>query len=60
MLTDGRLRKLIDYPDSRAVFQGVDVAGGICYFLWDRDNPGACEVVSTEPSQPFHGHSALT
>jgi hypothetical protein len=46
MLTDGRLRKLVDYPDSRAVFQGVDVAGGICYFLWDRDKPGECDVVS--------------
>jgi site-specific DNA-methyltransferase (adenine-specific) len=46
MLTDGRLRKLVDYPDSRSVFQGVDVAGGICYFLWDRDHPGECEVIS--------------
>jgi hypothetical protein len=46
MLSDSRLRKLIDYPDSRTVFQGVDIAGGICYFLWNRDSPGDCEVVS--------------
>jgi site-specific DNA-methyltransferase (adenine-specific) len=26
----------------------VDVAGGICYFLWDRDNPGKCSVVEFE------------
>ncbi len=53
MLTDKRLRKLVDYPDSRAVFQGVDVAGGICYFLWDRDNAGECEVVSyRSPDDP--------
>lgn len=53
MLTDHRLRKLVDYPDSRAVFQGVDVAGGICYFLWDRDNAGKCEVVSFRlPNNP--------
>lgn len=45
MLDDGRIRKLIDYPDSRQCFSAVDVAGGICYFLWDRDNQGACEVV---------------
>ncbi|MDL5052172.1 Eco57I restriction-modification methylase domain-containing protein [Oscillatoria laete-virens NRMC-F 0139] len=45
MLTDNRIRKLIDYPDSRQVFPSVDVAGGICYFLWDRDNPGNCRVV---------------
>lgn len=48
MLTDKRIRKLVDYPDSRLVFPSVDVAGGICYFLWDRDNPGDCRVVEFE------------
>lgn len=51
MLSDNRIRKLFDYPDSRAVFQSVDVAGGICYFLWDRDNPGECRVVEFEHGQ---------
>ena len=60
MLTDKRIRKLIDYPDSRQVFPSVDVAGGICYFLWDRDNPGDCSVIefdhgrtSTESIRPL-------
>lgn len=48
MLTDNRIRKLVDYPDSRQVFPSVDVAGGICYFLWERDNPGDCSVVEFE------------
>lgn len=48
MLNDNRIRKLVDYPDSRQVFPSVDVAGGICYFLWDRDNPGACNVIEFE------------
>jgi len=48
MLSDRRTRRLVDYPDSRDVFQGVDVAGGICYFLWDRDNPGECSVIAFE------------
>ena len=51
MLTDNRIRKLVDYPDSREVFSSVDVAGGICYFLWDRDNPGDCRVVEFERGQ---------
>jgi hypothetical protein len=44
MLSDRRVRRLTDYPDSREAFEGVDIAGGVCYFLWDRDNPGPCTV----------------
>lgn len=44
MLSDKRLRYLADFPDSRDGFSGVDVAGGICYFLWDRNKPGPCNV----------------
>lgn len=46
MLGDKRVRKLVDYADSRQVFSSVDVAGGVCYFLWDRDHAGDCEVVT--------------
>jgi len=46
MLADKRIRKLIDFENSNDVFPGVDVAGGICYFLWDRDNQGLCEVAN--------------
>lgn len=46
MLNDDRLRKIVDYEDSTEIFPGVDVAGGICYFLWDRDNKGPCEIIN--------------
>ena len=46
MLSDGHLRKLVDYTDSQECFTGVNIAGGICYFLWDRDNKGPCEVTN--------------
>ena len=46
MLNDSRIRYLADYEDSRESFSGVDVAGGICYFLWDSSYSGACEVDS--------------
>ncbi len=46
MLNDKRIRKIVDFENSNEVFPGVDVAGGICYFLWDRDNEGLCEVTN--------------
>ncbi len=45
MLSDQRIRSLVDYPDSSEVFPGVKLMGGACYFLWDRDHPGLCETV---------------
>lgn len=46
MLGDKSIRKLVDYENFKDVFPGVDLAGGACYFLWDRDNKGKCEVVN--------------
>ena len=46
MLNDKRIRELIDYPKSRDCFPSVDIAGGVCYFLRDRDNPGNCNVTT--------------
>ena len=48
MLSDSHVRCLVDYPDSRLIFPGVDVAGGICYFLWDRDSEGECRIVEVQ------------
>lgn len=46
MLHDDRIRQIHDYPDATAVFPGVQIKGGICYFLWNRDHKGPCEVFS--------------
>lgn len=46
MLTDRRLRALVDFPESREVFAGVDIAGGISYFLWDSKWDDKCEVTT--------------
>lgn len=46
MLGDDRIRKIVDFEDASEVFPGVDIAGGICYFLWQRDSHGSCEVTN--------------
>lgn len=59
MLADKRIRKLIDFENSNDVFPGVDVAGGICYFLWDRDQKGQCEVVNLIDGKQVKSERAL-
>ncbi len=44
MLSDDRIRSIDDYLSAADVFPGVGLKGGVCYFLWDRDNPGLCRV----------------
>jgi len=51
MLGDDRIRRLVDHEDASEVFPGVDVAGGICYFLWERDSRGQCEITNVHQGQ---------
>lgn len=44
MLGDRRIRKIVDFTNSNDVFSGTDFGGGVCYFLWNRDEEGLCEV----------------
>lgn len=46
MLHDRQIVELHDFPDSRDCFPEVDVAGGICYFLWERGADRDCTVVT--------------
>jgi len=46
MLNDTRIRKLFDFPNSADCFPDVDLSGGVCYFLWNRDNRGECEITT--------------
>lgn len=52
MLSDRRMRKLVDYENFKDIFPGVDLAGGACYFLWDREYSGMCEVVNFSKTSP--------
>jgi site-specific DNA-methyltransferase (adenine-specific) len=46
MLGDDRLRKIVDFENAKDAFPGVDLAGGVCYFLWNRDERGPCQVTN--------------
>ena len=46
MLKDDRIRILHDFNNASECFPGVEIKGGVCYFLWNRDNKGLCKVSS--------------
>lgn len=46
MLTDKHISDLVDYPSSSEVFTGVDVKGGVCYFLRRASESRSCNVTT--------------
>lgn len=46
MLNDDRISAMVDYVNSADCFTGVDIAGGVNYFLWDSNFHGPCRVTT--------------
>lgn len=46
MLVDRKISYLCDFFDASECFPGIDLSGGVCYFLWDREYDGDCVVKS--------------
>jgi site-specific DNA-methyltransferase (adenine-specific) len=45
LLSSGQMRELVDFQDSGDAFPGVQIKGGVCYFLWDSTHNGPCNVI---------------
>ena len=59
MLEEGKIHVLHDFFDSKECFTGVEIKGGICYFLWERDYIGICEVYSHRQGEVTHSSRQL-
>jgi len=59
MLNDKRIRKIVDFENASECFPGVDIAGGICYFLREDDFKGNCDVVNVVNGHETHSVRAL-
>jgi site-specific DNA-methyltransferase (adenine-specific) len=44
MLNDKRIRVIHDFSNAGDCFPGVEIKGGVSYFLWERDSQGHCAV----------------
>lgn len=46
MMANRKLVELHDFPDASDCFPGVDIKGGVCYFLWDNHANKDCHFVT--------------
>ena len=51
MFSEHKLRELVDYPISSEVFPGVEIKGGVSYFLWDSNHKGIAKVTTVRGSE---------
>lgn len=66
MLNDERLEVIHDFPETADCFPGINIRGGVCYFLWSKAHKGDCRIVnhkqneSTEMTRPLLEKGAET
>ena len=48
MLESTNFRNLVDFPDAADLFPGVQIKGGVSYFLWDKNYEGPCNVKTVQ------------
>ena len=46
MLHDRHIKAIYDYPDANDCFPGVEIKGGVNYFIWDKKHDGPCEITT--------------
>lgn len=51
IFSESKLRELIDFPISSEVFPGVEIKGGVSYFLWDSSHKGDTNVTTIRGGQ---------
>lgn len=53
MINDKRIKELHDFPETKYCFPNLNIRGGVCYFLWSKNNKRKCKVVSYKKNNIF-------
>ncbi len=53
MLNDKRLCEIHDFPETSDCFPGLNIRGGVCYFLWSREHKEDCKVTNYKNGKAY-------
>lgn len=59
MLNDRHIKVLHDYLDASECFPGVEIKGGVCYFLWDKAYNGDCNISTHDKGNIYYDKRPL-
>lgn len=48
MLNDKRIKEIHDFPNAADCFPGVEIKGGVNYFIWEKQHQGDCLISTYE------------
>jgi site-specific DNA-methyltransferase (adenine-specific) len=51
MLSDNRISHIVDFPEAIDCFPGVQIKGGVCFFLWQLNYKGNCKVSTSKKGE---------
>lgn len=46
MTEDAKVMRLVDYTNAKDCFPQISISGGVCYFVWNNEWNGNCEVIN--------------
>ncbi len=46
MMSDKRISHLVDYTNAKDCFPENSISGGVCYFIWNNNHHGKCNIVN--------------
>lgn len=46
MMSDHKIKSMVDFPNAKEVFPNTSISGGVNYFVWKKNYQGQCDFTS--------------